>query len=202
MTEKNPTPDEFDGSVDLSDAQLLEHLYWDCGWSTVDIASKTDVSPRTVSHKMEEHGIDRRERYDAIRTAVGTDHAYHYIGGGGYEECVSLYNGERSYVKIHRLLAVAEHGVDAVEGKHIHHKNGIPWDNRPENIEVLTPTEHHRRHTRGENNPQSKLTEAEAREVKRLANEGDMTQREIADKYDLSQSVVSNIKNGEKWGWI
>lgn len=30
---------------------------------------------------------------------------------------------------------VAEHGVDAVAGKHVHHKNGIRWDNRPEKLQ-------------------------------------------------------------------
>ena len=30
---------------------------------------------------------------------------------------------------------VAEHGVDAVAGKHVHHKNGIRWDNGPEKLQ-------------------------------------------------------------------
>lgn len=48
--------------------------------------------------------------------------------------------------RIHRLLAVALYGVDAVAGKHVHHKNGIPWDNRPENLELVDPVEHARIH--------------------------------------------------------
>ncbi len=32
-------------------------------------------------------------------------------------------------IYIHQLLAIAEHGFDEVAGKHIHHKNGIKWDN-------------------------------------------------------------------------
>ncbi|NWM54968.1 hypothetical protein GY652_27320, partial [Escherichia coli] len=34
------------------------------------------------------------------------------------------------------------HGYDAVAGKQVHHKNEIPWDNRPENLEPLSDEEH------------------------------------------------------------
>lgn len=61
----------------------------------------------------------------------------------GYEEWRS---GAIDRVLVHRLLAVAEWGFDAVVGKHVHHKNHIRWDNRPENIEPLDPSEHIRKH--------------------------------------------------------
>jgi hypothetical protein len=60
----------------------------------------------------------------------------------GYERWSHKYQGTSEYAYVHRLVAVAEYGVDAVESKHIHHKNGIPWDNRPENIEPVSPGEH------------------------------------------------------------
>jgi hypothetical protein len=47
---------------------------------------------------------------------------------------------------MHRLLAVAEFGLDAIKGKHVHHVNGLRWDNRLDNLEVLTPQEHIRGH--------------------------------------------------------
>ena len=49
-------------------------------------------------------------------------------------------------VSIHRLLAVSEYGFDTVANKEIHHKNGIKWDNRPNNIEPLTTREHRQVH--------------------------------------------------------
>ncbi|RBI58323.1 hypothetical protein DMJ13_27385 [halophilic archaeon] len=71
-----------------------------------------------------------------IRTTVqGYVVAYASFKGGG------LVN-----VGIHRLVAVAEYGFDAVSGKHIHHKTGIPWDNRPENLSPETQSEHMREH--------------------------------------------------------
>lgn len=47
---------------------------------------------------------------------------------------------------VHRLLAIAKYGPDIVKDKHVHHKNGIRWDNRPENIGLLDPSEHSKLH--------------------------------------------------------
>lgn len=55
-----------------------------------------------------------------------------------------------SVVRHHRLLAVAEYGIDVIKGKEIHHKNKIQWDNRSDNIVPVTPEEHKKIHTNGE----------------------------------------------------
>jgi len=46
------------------------------------------------------------------------------------------------YLPIHRLVAVAEYGYDEVVDKHIHHENGVRFDNRPENLTPLSNSEH------------------------------------------------------------
>jgi hypothetical protein len=43
-------------------------------------------------------------------------------------------------------LAVAEYGYDAVCNKQVHHENGVPWDNRPENLELMRIDEHAKHH--------------------------------------------------------
>ena len=61
----------------------------------------------------------------------------------GYERWRHWHQGQRDApVYVHRLLAVAEYGFDAVKNKEVHHKNGIPWDNRPENIKVVGIKQH------------------------------------------------------------
>jgi len=56
-----------------------------------------------------------------------------------------------SGVYVHQLVAIYK-GYDSEKvfssGEwHVHHKNDIPWDNRPENIELLNRSEHVGRHT-------------------------------------------------------
>jgi len=72
----------------------------------------------------------------------------------GYEAW-SHVAGDKHSVFVHRLLAVAEYGFDAVVGKEVHHKNSIRWDNRPGNIELLSKAEHTKRHHERGDYPQS-----------------------------------------------
>jgi len=64
----------------------------------------------------------------------------------GYEMIDTQYRGERVAIGLHRLLAIAEYGIDSVKGKDIHHKNEVKWDNRPTNIIPVTPEEHGKIH--------------------------------------------------------
>jgi len=46
-------------------------------------------------------------------------------------------------VTVHRLLATLQvDELDEMDGKHVHHNNGIPWDNRLSNLSVISPQEH------------------------------------------------------------
>lgn len=55
-------------------------------------------------------------------------------------------SGAYDSVLVHRLMMVAKHGFDALDGMHVHHKNEIRWDNRPSNLELMTPSEHATHH--------------------------------------------------------
>jgi len=41
-----------------------------------------------------------------------------------------------------------------VKDKHVHHKNGIPWDNRPENLEAMSRQEHRTIHNQPDYTPE------------------------------------------------
>ncbi|MBK8246404.1 MAG: HNH endonuclease [Gemmatimonadetes bacterium] len=51
------------------------------------------------------------------------------------------------HVYQHRLVAECSLGRLLLPGEQVHHRNEIPWDNRPENLEVLSTSEHCRRHS-------------------------------------------------------
>jgi len=62
---------------------------------------------------------------------------------------------EDVYVAHHRLLAVVEWypstmPLEAIlrdlDGKDVHHRNGIKWDNRPSNLEPIDHSEHAKLH--------------------------------------------------------
>jgi uncharacterized protein YerC len=54
---------------------------------------------------------------------------------------------------------------------------------------------------RGEKNPKSILTEAQAMEVFRRAHAGEK-HRTIAQDYGISTKYIGKIKSGIKWGWL
>ncbi|OLZ42084.1 hypothetical protein A6E15_14390 [Natrinema saccharevitans] len=86
------------------------------------------------------------ETYDQVRASY--DHVPLYGDSNGYERWVHTYDGEQSEVPVHRLLAVAEFGTEAVAGKQIHHKKPIPWLNTPANVIALTKRQHLALHIR------------------------------------------------------
>jgi len=201
MSQKDLQGSQSSG-IDHTDPDTLHRLYWGEKKSISQIADMTNMSNHAVRNQMENHGINRRSDSRGAKIRLRKRHPEFRTGDFGYNLVISRCDGERSQVKLSRLLAVAEYGFDAVEGKHVHHKNKIPWDDRPENIELLEPSEHAEHHSRGEANNRAKLTEADVKEVKRLLSETDMSQTEIGKRFGIKQAAVSSIKLGENWGWV
>ncbi|UBF23374.1 HNH endonuclease [Haloarcula tailed virus 3] len=122
----------------------IENLYHRENKSLEEVADELDCSVTRVYKAMEKHGVDTRSR--SLAFAKNNYHAGFEINSDGYKTVVSNFKGVRDRFYLHRLLAVAEYGFDAVKGMHVHHENGIKWDNRPENIEIMMPEEHGRMH--------------------------------------------------------
>jgi transposase-like protein len=131
-------------NTDHRDKDVLRTLYWDEQLTMAEIADRLGVCRNTIYNWMEKHDIERRDpqqqrfRFYKPPAFVTTSN--------GYRAWQTQWEGERRQVLVHRLLAVSEYGFDAVKDNQIHHKNGVKWDNRPENIEVLSPSEHQKRH--------------------------------------------------------
>lgn len=127
------------------DADRLRELYVDERLSVRQIADRFPVSRETIRRWLDRHSIDRRSVHEYNLPGVLLD-------PDGYEYVKVEHDGDQFTTSLHRLLAVAEFGFDAVVGKDIHHKNGIPWDNRPSNIEPIEHAEHVAKHNRSATN--------------------------------------------------
>jgi len=124
----------------LDDGEWLREQYVDEQRSVSEIADDVDGSPATVLRRLDEHGIE-------TRPSTREKPAHFETRANGYERVQTNAGGERAEIGIHRLVAIAEHGVDAVVGNHVHHKNTHRYDNRPQNLMVVGSSEHNQIHS-------------------------------------------------------
>lgn len=130
---------------EYKDPDVLMQMHWDEDKSLREMGREFDVSHRTIGYWFDKHDLTRRGtggEYPYARLYTESEHS----GSAGYELWKFKTDGETKRFRVHRLLAIAEYGVDAVENMTVHHKNGIKWDNRPENIELLSNEEHSKLH--------------------------------------------------------
>lgn len=124
---------------------VLHNLYVVQRMSDYKIADIFNVSRKTITYWRNKHDIEAISKTERARYRPATFYHDHE----GYEQWNNGANqksGGGQSVRVHRLLAVAKEGVEKVKGKSVHHKNGIPWDNREENIEVVEQSEHIKEH--------------------------------------------------------
>jgi transposase-like protein len=131
------------------DEDVLYEMYIEDGLTQGEIANRFNCRETTISKWIRRHGIETPSGAELVKPALEarrTNHAAFYTELRGYEVWDSGGDGKDMYV--HRLLAVAKYGLDSVIGKQVHHKNGIKWDNRPSNIDILENSEHQKLHGR------------------------------------------------------
>jgi predicted DNA-binding protein YlxM (UPF0122 family) len=148
---------------EYKDKEWLREKYIDEDRSMADIGDEFGVSKETIKYWLKKHDIPIRNFSEAAKRRV--DEHPHTIPDNtqlnptfyqrrGYN---IVKGGEAdTHVEMHRLLAtLLVDEIDELEGKHVHHKNGIRWDNRLDNLEVMTISEHTKHHHSNGDYPQS-----------------------------------------------
>lgn len=123
----------------------------------------------------------------------------------GYYVVTLVLNGKYRVFKVHRLIAEAF--IPNPENKRtVNHKDGDKLNNSLDNLEWATDLENIRHAFKnglipkvvGENQSATKLTE---KEVKQIFLSG-MSRRELAKKYNVGYTTITNILTGESWNHI
>ena len=124
----------------------------------------------------------------------------------GYHNLVLRNENGRSCLREHRIVAMAWIGIPE-SGLVVNHKNGIKTDNRPENLEWVTPADNERHSRRvlgkkcyGERSPRRKLTIAQVLEIRKL--DGIETQASIANRFNVGQAQIWRILRKKNWPHI
>ena len=162
----------------------LREKYWDRELSLKQIGELVGVTATTIQREMKELGIERRtpktERLPKISHT-----------SQGYEMLQNNHEGEHYRCLHHRLIAVSEYGFQEVCNSIIHHKNGIPWDNRIENLETLPSRgEHREKHL--DTHANKKTPWRNKNVLRRLYVEEELTGEQIAERMDWSHGTVYN----------
>lgn len=136
--DKHPATERVREAYNGDPEKALYEWYWEERMTTREIATEFNI-PRD--------GLREVFRRFDIKTRRTGDHAQYRTNYNGYESWRSKDpDGVERSMKVHRLLAVAEFGVEAVKGNVVHHKNGIKWDNRSGNIEPMGERKHLQEH--------------------------------------------------------
>ena len=128
---------------------------------------------------------------------------------------VKLYkNGKCETKKIHRLVYDTFNNQILNENECVHHIDENKKNNYVYNLELMMISEHNSFHNKNENHPMfgserlgeksgnHKLKNFDIIEIRRLSDEGILTQKEIAKMFGVSRVTISNIKNRKYWKHI
>lgn len=165
------------------DEELMREMYLDKVMTTNEIADELDCSNATISTWLKNHDIETRTKMQS--NILRDPKPYEVTLTTSKQGYVNWYKGQQ-IVAVHRLLAVAEFGFDAVADMDVHHKSECKWDNRPDNLELLSHGEHNTMH-------KMKVTGIDRLRVAEMYEHGDISSRKLAKMFDIASPTVLNI---------
>lgn len=107
-----------------------------------------------------------------------------------------IYVPGRGKVFDYTIAAEDKIGRRLVEGEIVHHIDGNPLNCNPDNLQVMTQSEHARLHGKTR---YKKLTWAIVREIRRTYSPRRVTRVDLAKKFDVHKSYINKILAGEIW---
>ena len=138
LARERPTP--------WRDEAVLRELYCELKLGLAEIAERLGTNRESVRCGLIHHDIDRRGKGEGHSLRARREPARYETTRSGYERWTTKYHDETSIVPVHRLAAVAWFGLEAVEGKYVHHENPIPWLNVEDNLKPMEPSDHSAHH--------------------------------------------------------
>lgn len=128
----------------------------------------------------------------------------HYVDTNGY---ACLHVGKDGHI-VRRHTLVAETFIGPQPPGHgVRHLDGNPANDDPKNLAWGTQAENiadavrHGRTTRGAKNRHTKLTETEAREIKRRRAAGE-SGASLAREFNISEQTICCIHTKRQWAWL
>lgn len=146
--------------------------------------------------------ISTNTKYESSRKGLKQ-----YLSKTGYLQISVVVGHEKKRtVSVHNLIALAFIGPRP-DGMQINHKDGNKTNNRPENLEYVTPRQNidHSKimglSPRGERSGRAKLTAEKVVEVRRLVSSG-MSCRRVAKMMGVCPNAIGKVIKGESWTHI
>lgn len=127
----------------------------------------------------------------------------------GYLRLQFTVAGKRYSLGAHRVVWMVSKKRFIPHRMEINHKDGNKSRNCPDNLELVTHTGNtihsfrklarKLKEQRGEKNTSAKLTELQVLEIRSLWDAREMTQKEVGERYGISQRSVSEICLRKTW---
>jgi len=129
----------------------------------------------------------------------------------GYRIVAVTIGGKRRAILAHRIVAFKTYGTIGPVNE-VNHINGIKSDNRPCNLEIVTPSQNVRHSyllgrdpkkgkAKGMRSGTSKLTDDDVRKIRARRSAGE-SQTAIAKSYGVSQVAIHKIIAGKAWAHV
>jgi hypothetical protein len=154
------------------------------GKSTPKMADIAGCDIQTILNKIDDLGISKRSPWEYTKKRPLSMR----VDERGYENFVSVHQGETSHVGHHQLLAIAKgHDPREVfdENNHVHHSPvELPWLNIESNISLVKAERHNSEHSQKEA-PHRKIAEY-------IRKEGPVTSRDVAEVFEIRRETASH----------